>query len=119
MTFSTGDFLGSWAVELAVHHLDLELIADPPAASALRLARRTVEDLTEVAVPEDWDDATVVLAGTGRVALSDAEAGRHPGLREAVPRPALRTLTPRRRALGRCAVGALRLVPATQPCCSA
>ncbi|GAB3455012.1 maleylpyruvate isomerase N-terminal domain-containing protein [Kineococcus endophyticus] len=85
MTFSTGDFLGSWAVELAVHHLDLELIADPPAASALHLARRTVEDLTDTAVPTDWDDATAVLAGTGRVRLSDAEAARHPGLREALP----------------------------------
>jgi hypothetical protein len=85
MTFSTGDFLGSWAVELAVHHLDLELIADPPAASALRLARRTVEDLTAATVPADWDDATVVLAGTGRVELTGTEALRHPGLREAFP----------------------------------
>ncbi len=72
-------------MELAVHHLDLELIADPPAASALHLARRTVEDLTDTAVPTDWDDATAVLAGTGRVRLSDAEAARHPGLREALP----------------------------------
>ncbi|MEZ0164310.1 maleylpyruvate isomerase N-terminal domain-containing protein [Kineococcus sp. LSe6-4] len=85
MTFSTGDLLGSWAVELAVHHLDLELIADPPAASALHLARRTVDDLAGGSVPADWDDATVVLAGTGRVALSDAEAGRHSGLRETLP----------------------------------
>lgn len=85
MTFSTGDFLGSWAVELAVHHLDLELIADPPAASALHLARQTVEDLTDTAVPADWDDATVVLAGTGRVELSGEEAERHPRLREAFP----------------------------------
>ena len=85
MTFSTGDFLGSWAVELAVHHLDLELIADPPAASALHLARRTVDDLAGGVVPTGWDDATVVLAGTGRVELTGAEADRHPGLGEAFP----------------------------------
>ncbi|MEZ0491976.1 maleylpyruvate isomerase N-terminal domain-containing protein [Kineococcus sp. TBRC 1896] len=85
MTFSTGDFLGSWAVELAVHHLDLELIADPPAASALHLARRTVDDLAGGAVPAGWDDATVVLAGTGRVALTGSEAEQYPGLSARFP----------------------------------
>src|ERR1700744_5388523 len=42
---TTGDFLATWAVELAVHHLDLgrELDLQPPAPPALRLARATVE----------------------------------------------------------------------------
>ena len=44
---ATGDFLATWAVELAVHHLDLgrELDLEPPARPALRLARATVEAL--------------------------------------------------------------------------
>ena len=83
--FGTGDFLGSWAVELAVHHLDLDLIAAPPAASALALARRTVDDLAGDVVPADWDDATVVLAGTGRVPLTAEVAAAHPGLGERFP----------------------------------
>jgi hypothetical protein len=84
-TFGTGDFLGSWAVELAVHHLDLDLIAAPPAASALALARRTVDDLAGDVVPADWDDATVVLAGTGRVELTEEVRAHHPGLGERFP----------------------------------
>ncbi|PRY17129.1 maleylpyruvate isomerase N-terminal domain-containing protein [Kineococcus rhizosphaerae] len=84
-TFSTGDFLGSWAVELAVHQLDLELIAAPPPGSGLRLARRTVDDLAGGAVPADWDDATVVLAGTGRVELAGEAARQHPELRGRFP----------------------------------
>ncbi|WP_432562722.1 maleylpyruvate isomerase N-terminal domain-containing protein [Kineococcus sp. SYSU DK003] len=83
LTFGTGDFLGSWAVELAVHHLDL--IAAPPAASALHLARRTVDDLADGAVPADWDDATVVLAGTGRVPLTDGLRQEFPALAHRFP----------------------------------
>jgi hypothetical protein len=46
---TTGDFLATWAVELAVHQLDLarEVDVAPPTPGALRLARRTVEALTE------------------------------------------------------------------------
>ncbi|ABS04957.1 maleylpyruvate isomerase N-terminal domain-containing protein [Kineococcus radiotolerans] len=84
-TFGTGDFLGSWAVELAVHHLDLDLIAAPPAPGALTLARRTVDDLAGDVVPADWDDATVVLAGTGRVPLTAEVSAHHPGLAERFP----------------------------------
>ncbi|TQM45310.1 maleylpyruvate isomerase N-terminal domain-containing protein [Pseudonocardia cypriaca] len=63
----TGDFLASWALELAVHHLDLgaELTLSPPAATALALARTTVEELAGGRLP--WDDDTTVLIGTGRV----------------------------------------------------
>ena len=45
---TTGDFYATWAVELAVHHLDLELelIMEPPdTGAALDLARQTVEEL--------------------------------------------------------------------------
>ena len=63
----TGDFLASWALELAVHHLDLgaELTLSPPAATALTIARTTVEKLAGGRLP--WDDDTTVLIGTGRV----------------------------------------------------
>jgi uncharacterized protein (TIGR03083 family) len=62
----TGDFLATWALELAVHHLDLgaELTLPPPAPTALTLARRTVEALAGGPLP--WDDVTAVLIGTGR-----------------------------------------------------
>lgn len=63
---TSGDFLTTWAVELAVHQLDLAQ-GPAPAASALGLARRTVEALAGGAFPADWSDETVVLLGTGRV----------------------------------------------------
>ncbi|GLY99245.1 hypothetical protein Acsp02_64980 [Actinoplanes sp. NBRC 103695] len=54
----------TWAVELAVHHLDLR--TGSPDQRALRLARETVEALAEENVPREWDDIEVVLRGTGR-----------------------------------------------------
>jgi uncharacterized protein (TIGR03083 family) len=77
-TMRTGDFLATWALELAVHHLDLgaELTLPPPAPTALTLARRTVEALAGGPLP--WDDETAVLIGTGRLrpdAEQAAEAG--------------------------------------------
>lgn len=64
---TTGDFLATWAVELAVHQLDLarEITVPPPAPGALDLARRTVEALLGTTLPVD-DDADAVLLGTGR-----------------------------------------------------
>ncbi|WP_170219262.1 maleylpyruvate isomerase N-terminal domain-containing protein [Nocardioides litoris] len=64
--FTPGDFLAAWAVEDAVHHLDL-LADEPVPASALRLARATVEALAPEPLPATWDDVDVVLAGAGRV----------------------------------------------------
>ncbi len=61
---ATGDFLATWAVELAVHHLDVH--GEPPQ-DALALSRATVEALAGSRAPEDADDATLVLAGTGRL----------------------------------------------------
>lgn len=72
---TTGDFLATWAVELAVHQLDLgrELEVAPPAAAALRLARATVEALAGGPLPARWSDAATVLAGTGRVRLDEEQ----------------------------------------------
>ncbi len=65
LVFTTGDFLGSWAVELAVHHLDLgDAAAVPPASVALSLARRTAEELR--GAPLAGDDLTATLAGWDR-----------------------------------------------------
>lgn len=72
---TTGDFLATWAVELAVHHLDLgrELDLAPPAGPALRLARATVESLVERPLPAGWSDDVAVLVGTGRLPLDDGQ----------------------------------------------
>lgn len=56
---TTGDLLATWAVELAVHQLDLarEVDVAPPTPAALGLARRTVEALAAagLAVPAFTD----------------------------------------------------------------
>ncbi|HEY0240312.1 MAG TPA: maleylpyruvate isomerase N-terminal domain-containing protein [Friedmanniella sp.] len=46
---TTGDLLATWAVELAVHQLDLarEIDVAPPSPDALAMARRTVEALRD------------------------------------------------------------------------
>lgn len=66
----TGDFLATWAVELAVHHLDLarELDLPDPDPGALRMARQTVEAQVGE-LPPAWPDELVVLIGTGRASL--------------------------------------------------
>jgi uncharacterized protein (TIGR03083 family) len=66
---TTGDFLATWAVELAIHHLDLgqELIMEPPTAAAVRLTRATVEELAGGSFPDTLDDLEVILIGTGRL----------------------------------------------------
>lgn len=62
----SGDFFASWAVELAVHQLDLarETAVAAPHPSGLTLARRTAEALLDAARP--GDDEAAVLLGTGR-----------------------------------------------------
>ncbi|MBA2952839.1 hypothetical protein GON03_22705 [Nocardioides sp. MAH-18] len=62
--FTAGDYLAVWAVEDAVHHLDL-LADEPVPAGALDLTRATVEALAG-AFPEDWTAEDVALVGTGR-----------------------------------------------------
>ncbi len=71
----SGDFLATWAVELAVHHLDLgpDLPVPPPTTPALRLGRRTVDALLGTATPALWDDGRCLLLGSGRVVPSSQE----------------------------------------------
>jgi hypothetical protein len=66
---STGDFLATWAVELAIHQLDLsrELPVTPPTPESLRLTRATIEALAGLSLPPSWDDHTVALLGAGRI----------------------------------------------------
>lgn len=71
---TAGDLCASWAVENAVHHLDLLL--DEPPADALTLARRTVDALAAEPTPAAWTDVDAVLIGYGRLAGPPG----HPGL---------------------------------------
>ena len=68
--FAAADFLAVWAVEDAVHQLDLRSQVEVPG-SGLGLARRTIEDLIEDPLPADWSDEQAVLIGTGRVSIPD------------------------------------------------
>ena len=65
---TTGDFLATWATELAVHHLDLHLDADAPGPDpdALVLARQTAEALAGHPL-EAASDTEAVLRGWGRL----------------------------------------------------
>jgi hypothetical protein len=72
-----GDFLATWVVEAAVHHLDLTL--EPPDVSApvpasLQVTRETLDALLGGPVPGDWDDTTYALKGTGRLPLTGEDA---------------------------------------------
>jgi hypothetical protein len=87
---TSGDFLATWAVELAVHHLDLgrDLDVAPPTAESLRLARATVEALAGSPLPGAWSDRRCVLVGTGRATLTaEARAAAGPA-GAALPVPA-------------------------------
>ena len=80
--FAAGDFLAIWAVEDVVHHLDLVSV-EPAPATALRLARATVEALIEQPLPAMMSDQEATLIGTGRSpapAGLDAVAARLPAL---------------------------------------
>lgn len=84
---SSGDFLATWAVEVAVHHLDLgrDLDLAPPAPAALTLARRTVEALAGGPLPAQWSDEVAVLLGTGRIPLDDDHRRQAGPLAEQLP----------------------------------
>lgn len=64
---TTGNFLATWATELAVHHLDLQLDDDDPGPDpeALALARQTAEVLAGRTI-DAASDAEAVLHGWGR-----------------------------------------------------
>ena len=61
----SGDFLATWAVELAVHRLDLALDRDSP--SGLSWARMTLEAVADADLPPELDNRTAVLVGLGRI----------------------------------------------------
>jgi uncharacterized protein (TIGR03083 family) len=68
--FTAGDFLAVWAVENAVHHLDLQ-VSTPVPQDALAIARQTIETIIRTALPAQWNDERAVLVGTGRVAVPE------------------------------------------------
>jgi Mycothiol maleylpyruvate isomerase N-terminal domain len=72
-TMTSGDFLATWVVELAVHQLDLEGSGHPPAGSLVTV-RRTVEALVDLDLPVAWSDEDAALIALGRVPLPDAAA---------------------------------------------
>ena len=83
---TTGDFLATWAVELAVHQLDLgrDLEVPGPDAASLALTRRTLEALLEAPLPVA-DDVHAVLLGTGRRAPTPDERDRLGQLADRLP----------------------------------
>jgi hypothetical protein len=68
-TMTSGDFLATWVVELAVHQLDLGdgLVHPPP--EALQVVRRTIEAVADVDLPAAWGDEDAALISLGRVPL--------------------------------------------------
>jgi hypothetical protein len=74
-TMTSGDFLATWVVELAVHHLDLDVDeVSHPRAAALAVVRRTVEAVADVDLPAQWSDAEAALVSLGREPLpADAD----------------------------------------------
>ena len=69
----SGDFIGTWVVELAIHQLDLGLDGSPSGSG---WARRTLEAVAGAELPADLDDRSAVLAGLGRApAPADLPAG--------------------------------------------
>jgi Mycothiol maleylpyruvate isomerase N-terminal domain len=74
-TMTSGDFLATWVVELAVHQLDLGEGAGHPTAGSLAVVRRTVEAIADVDLPETWSDEDAALIALGRRPLPP-DAGR-------------------------------------------
>jgi hypothetical protein len=68
-TMTSGDFLATWVVELAVHQLDLGEAAGHPTPESLAVVRRTAEALADVDLPERWSDEDAALISLGRLPL--------------------------------------------------
>ena len=68
-TMTSGDFLATWVVELAVHQLDLGEEAGHPTPGSLTAVRRTVEAIADVDLPQTWNDEDAALIALGRVPL--------------------------------------------------
>lgn len=65
---TSGDFQATWAVELAVHQLDLghTLAVAAPTRRSVVMARMTVEALLDTRLTGDWSDTVCTLLGAGR-----------------------------------------------------
>lgn len=61
---TSGDFLATWVVELAIHQLDLAV--DSSAPVGIGWARQTVEAVADAELPSDLDDPRAVLVGLDR-----------------------------------------------------
>lgn len=73
-TMTSGDFLATWVVEFAVHHLDLGEGSGRPTDGSLHVVRRTVEALADIDLPEAWPDDVAALVALGREPLpADAD----------------------------------------------
>lgn len=72
----SGDFLATWAVELALHQLDLghELDVAQPTAAPMGLIRETLDALLDAQKPVGWSDVTWALLGAGRRGLTQEES---------------------------------------------
>jgi hypothetical protein len=74
-TMTSGDFLATWVVELAVLQLDLGAAAGHPTAGSLAVVRRTAEAIADVDLPAAWSDEDAALIALGRRPLPP-DAGR-------------------------------------------
>jgi hypothetical protein len=74
-TMTSGDFLATWVVELAVHQLDLGEEAGHPTPGSLHAVRRTVEAVADVDLPQAWGDEDAALIALGRVPMPDDAEG--------------------------------------------
>lgn len=70
-TMTSGDFLTTWVVELAVHQLDLGDEAGHPTADSLQAVRRTVEAIADADLPDTWSHKDTALIALGRVPMPD------------------------------------------------
>ncbi|MFC4061369.1 maleylpyruvate isomerase N-terminal domain-containing protein [Planomonospora corallina] len=78
-SLAVADLLAEWAVEAAIHHLDVTAGVDtapPPPASALAVVRRTFDGLAGAPAGAAWDDVAYALKGSGRVPLTGSERER-------------------------------------------
>jgi hypothetical protein len=71
-TMTSGDFLVTWVVELAVHQLDLGDGAGQPTPESLQAVRRTVEAIADLDLPETWSDRDAALISLGRAPLPES-----------------------------------------------
>lgn len=81
-------FLGTLAVEAAIHHLDLAA-GDPtlagPSRPGLAVTRQTLNGVLGQSVPTGWDDMSYALKATGRAQLTADDRTRLGALADRFP----------------------------------